>query len=47
MTFDLSRGWRGGKRALRIALPNDKPLIRCAAQSAEISRQSIPQTFSV
>src|SRR4029077_1120279 len=47
ITFELSFGRRCGKSALRIALPNDNPLIRCAAQSAEISRQLIPQTFSV
>src|SRR5205823_8564433 len=47
ITFELSFGRRCGKSAFRIALPNDNPLIRCAAQSAEISRQLIPQTFSV
>src|SRR5438874_11569273 len=47
ITLELSLGRRCGKSAFLIALPNDKPLIRCAAQSAEISRQLIPQTFSV
>ena len=28
-------------------LPNERPLIRCAAQSAEISLQFKPHTFSV
>ena len=37
----------GLKTAFQIALLKDKPLIRCAAQSAEISLQGIPQTFSV
>jgi hypothetical protein len=36
-----------GQIALTIADHNDNPLIRCAAQSAEISLQLIPQTFSV
>jgi N-methylhydantoinase B len=31
----------------KMALESDSPLIRCAAQSAEISLQLIPQTFSV
>jgi hypothetical protein len=30
-----------------MALDSDSPLIRWAAQSAEISRQLMPQTFSV
>src|SRR5438067_11892921 len=47
ITLELSFGRRCGKSAFLIALPNDKPLIRWAAQSAEISRQLIPQTFSV
>src|SRR6476646_2080065 len=47
ITLELSFGPRCGKRAFLMALPRDKPLIRCAAQSAEISRQLIPQTFSV
>src|SRR5204862_2074120 len=47
ITLELSFGCRLGKSAFLIALPNDNPLIRCAAQSAEISRQLIPQTFSV
>src|SRR4030095_753550 len=47
MTFELSLGRRCGKSAFLIALPRERPLMRCAAQSAEISRQLIPQTFSV
>src|SRR3982075_733581 len=38
---------RCGKSAFLIALPSERPRIRCAAQSAEISLQLIPQTFSV
>src|SRR5260370_15389662 len=38
---------RCGKSAFLIALPSDRPRIRCAAQSAEISLQLIPHTFSV
>ena len=30
-----------------MAVPSDSPLIRCAAQSAEISLHDIPHTFSV
>ena len=37
----------GKKRALETATNSDSPFIRCAAQSAFISRQDIPQTFSV
>jgi len=33
--------------ALRTAEASERPLIRCAAQSAEISLQLMPQTFSV
>jgi hypothetical protein len=40
-------GPRRGAIALRIAVPSDSPLMRCAAQSAEISAQRIPHTFSV
>jgi hypothetical protein len=36
-----------GKSAARIALDRESPLIRWAAQSAEISRQLMPHTFSV
>ena len=36
-----------GSSALRIAAPRSSPLMRCAAQSAEMSSQDIPQTFSV
>jgi hypothetical protein len=47
MTLLESFGCFFGRSAFLIALPNDKPLIRCAAQSAEISLQLIPHTFSV
>jgi hypothetical protein len=33
--------------AFLIATPRSSPLMRCAAQSAEISSQDMPQTFSV
>ena len=36
-----------GRRACFSAVHRDSPRIRCAAQSAEISSQGIPQTFSV
>jgi hypothetical protein len=36
-----------GRIALRMADASESPLILCAAQSAEISLQLIPQTFSV
>src|SRR5262245_26128763 len=35
------------RRALDMALHRSRPLIRCAAQSAEISSQLMPHTFSV
>src|SRR5258708_11216705 len=38
---------RFGSSAFLIAPPSVSPLIRCAAQSAEISLQLMPQTFSV
>ena len=41
------RGFRFGKSAASTAVVSDRPLIRCAAQSAEISLQLMPQTFSV
>lgn len=50
--FDLSGtvaviGWGAGRREARAAVVRDKPLMRCAAQSAAISVQGLPQTFSV
>ncbi len=36
-----------GKSAFLMAVPKLNPLIRCAAQSALISLQLIPHTFSV
>ena len=44
---DRLAGLRFGNRAAKIALDSDSPLIRCAAQSAEIYLQFIPHTFSV
>ena len=44
---DLSLRTRLGQMALRIASRRESPLIRWAAQSAEISLQLIPHTFSV
>src|SRR5712672_2190236 len=41
------RGLRRGTSARRAADTSESPLILCAAQSAEISLQDIPQTFSV
>ena len=38
---------RGGSTAVSTAVGNDRPLMRWLAQSAEISPQGIPQTFSV
>jgi len=40
-------GNESGNSAFQTALASDNPLIRWAAQSAEISLQLIPQTFSV
>ena len=45
--LERSFGSRFGSSAFQMALESDSPLIRCAAQSAEISLQLIPQTFSV
>ena len=36
-----------GKSALRTASTSDRFLMRCAAQSADISLHGMPQTFSV
>src|ERR1700722_8505084 len=50
MTLLLSApacGFAGSNRAVHISDDNDKPLIRWAAQSALISLQDMPQTFSV
>src|ERR1051326_2653029 len=47
MTLLRSPLYRWGMSAFLIALPSESPLIRCAAQSAEISLQLIPHTFSV
>ncbi len=41
------RGLRRGKSARSAADESDRPLILCAAQSAEISLQDMPHTFSV
>ena len=38
---------RFGARALTIALPSERPLTRCAAQSAGMSATGTPQSFSV
>src|SRR6266542_4135462 len=46
MTAPRSFGF-GFHRAFRIAVVRDSPLIRWAAQSALISLQLIPHTFSV
>ena len=35
------------RRASAMALQRSRPLMRCAAHSAEISSQDIPHTFSV
>ena len=43
-------GWSGAaarRSAFDMALHRSRPLIRCAAQSAEISSQVMPHTFSV
>src|SRR5207249_11123431 len=47
MTLLRSPLYRCGTSAFLIALPRESPLIRCAAQSAEISLQLMPQTFAV
>ena len=40
-------GARFGLSAASTAVISERPLIRCAAQSAEISVHFMPQTFSV
>ena len=48
ITLSLSVAFLLGlKSALKMALLKESPLIRCAAQSALISLQGIPHTFSV
>src|SRR3954447_12352866 len=47
ITWFGSFGCFFGRSAFLIALPNERPLMRCAAQSAEISLHGMPQTFSV
>src|SRR5258708_888375 len=46
MTSPLFLGL-GFQMALRMAVLSDSPLMRCAAQSAEICLQLMPHTFSV
>jgi hypothetical protein len=40
-------GFSARDSALITATPRLRPLMRCAAQSAEISSQDMPHTFSV
>ena len=47
MSEVMSFWFRFGLRALTMALPSDRPLTRCAAQSAGISLTGTPQSFSV
>jgi hypothetical protein len=48
ITLSLSVAFLLGlNSALKIALLKESPLIRCAAQSALISLQGMPHTFSV
>src|SRR6516164_217788 len=47
MTRSRLAGCFFGSNAFRIAVRKESPLIRWAAQSAEISLQFMPQTFSV
>src|SRR5262245_5727386 len=47
MTWLWSLGFLFGNSALEMAVLSESPLTRWAAQSAEISAQLIPHTFSV
>src|SRR5262249_43547009 len=47
ITLPRSLGFFFGSRAFRMAVLSDRPLMRWAAQSAEISLQLMPHTFSV